>query len=61
MWMKTNNTEDGSMWFRSLSAVFSQGDPSGRSMPIANSVTTTSTERAEQFKGKLKFKLNLEK
>ncbi len=60
MWMKTNKTEAESMWFRSVSAVFSQADPLGRFPLISKSVTTTSTEAAETLKGKLKFKLNLE-
>lgn len=34
MWTKTNETEAESMWFRSLSAVFSQADPLGRSLLI---------------------------
>lgn len=49
------------MWFRSLSAVFSQADPLGCFLLISKSVTTTSTEAAETLKGKLKFELNLEK
>lgn len=48
------------MWFRPLSVVFCQADPLGRSLLITKSVTT-STDSAEMLKGKLKFKLNVEK
>lgn len=60
MWLgKTSETEAESMWFRSLSAVFSQADPLGRSLFVPKSVTTTSIDAAEMVKGKLKFQRNV--
>lgn len=60
MLTKTKETEAESLWFRPLLAVFCQADPLGRSLLITKSVTT-STDAAEMLKGKLKFKLNVEK
>lgn len=47
----TNVDEAESMWFTSLSAVFSQADPVGCSLLISTSVTTT--DAAEMLKGRL--------